>query len=287
MNPLLGLVLAAALLGGGCASEKAAPPSPAAAAAHIVDFLTVEDDAALTVVIRGDRPLTYTALQQDAPLRLSFQFPETGLDQLASVYYPPENEVVGAIRAEEFQGPARNSRIVIELKKDTPYRVESQDADLRIVFAKPGGPARKGVERPTRPPAAVRAPAAVPPAVTLKSVRVTTQPERTLIRLAADGVVMNYKTFTLDDPARFVVDLIGLKSVVAGEQQITVQSGQVRKVRYFAHPDRVRVVVETTAAALTSCRVEPSPEGLVIVVGSPQAVPSGRWVDPAAGGWRS
>ena len=51
-----------------------------------------------------------------------------------------------------------------------------------------------------------------------------------VIKIKADGVIKNYKSFTMDNPPRIVVDLLNIKSPYQGEQRIAVKSPWVTRV---------------------------------------------------------
>jgi len=87
------------------------------------------------------------------------------------------------------------------------------------------------------------------------------------IRVMADGMVNDCRTFTIETPAKIVVDCFDLQSSYERQQKIPVKSAIVSQVRHFAHPDRVRVVAETQSPYLNSYLVEPAADGFVIKVG--------------------
>ncbi len=282
---LLGIGLVAAVLAAGCATRQEAAPASRVETAAITDFLTLETEATLTVVIRGSRPLTYTALKQEAPPRILLQFPATGLRDLAPVYRPPENGVVAAIRAVRSGDGVGDTRITIDLKREMRYTVKAAGDDLHIVFDKPGParpapPGAKPAPPKTKPPP--KAPARSGATASVTDLVVATGPEGAAIRVAADRAVNDFVSFTLEEPARCVVDLNGMGTLAKGEQRQVVESRFVKEVRYFAHPDKVRVVVETTPDHLGSCVATGTESGLVITIGRrpPPAPPQRPAAEP-------
>jgi type IV pilus assembly protein PilQ len=261
------VVLAAAVLAAGCAGGPAAEVKRREAAQHIVDFLIVDEDARLTVLIRGDRPLTHTAAKTETPPEVVCLFPEADLDRLPDIFYPPANAVVKALRAE---AAGLGTRVRIELHRDYPYTVLPAENDLKIVFTKPAAGKAKG--QPAKPPAAsAKPPAAAPASGTLKAVTAAPRPEGVLIRVEMTGTAKTIKTLRTENPATYVIDLFGAGSAFKGEQRVRVDSPFVTAVRHFAYPDKVRVVVETTRAYLDSCAVAQVPGGLIVNVGRPEA----------------
>ncbi|MGH7337609.1 MAG: AMIN domain-containing protein, partial [Myxococcota bacterium] len=97
--------------------------------------------------------------------------------------------------------------------------------------------------------------------------------EGSMIHLQGDGSVDAAQTFTLEDPARLVIDLPAMKSAVANKT-VAVGSPQVARVRVGAHDDKVRVVVDggTAPAPFERRRVLPVPSGLIVALGADAAL---------------
>jgi hypothetical protein len=83
----------------------------------------------------------------------------------------------------------------------------------------------------------------------------------------ADGAITNYKSFTIDDPVRIVFDLYNIKSPYDREHKTSVQSKWVKQIRYFGHPDKVRLVLDTQNEILPKYSSFPTDTGLLIQVG--------------------
>ena len=88
------------------------------------------------------------------------------------------------------------------------------------------------------------------------------------IVIRANGTIRDYKSFPLDDPPRIVLDLFGVKSPHESPQALTTGADAVSMIRYFGHPDKVRIVLETTAHHLSFHKTVPVADGLEIIVGS-------------------
>jgi type IV pilus assembly protein PilQ len=257
------LFLAAAILSGGCATESATTVKSRAAASFITDFLAVEDAETFSVVVKGDRPLTYTAMKQSSPPAIYLKFPQTGLDQVSASYPLSDNAAVAAIRATESFENGREAHVFLDLKQDTPYTVTAEGSDVRIVFAKTktslagNGKARKKVPGDKTAPAKG----------ILSEVIVTPNVNEVTIRVIANEMVRDYRTFTIETPPKIVVDCFGMQSIYERQEKISVKSSIVSRVRHFAHPDMVRVVAETQSVYLTSYSVQPTEDGFIIIVG--------------------
>jgi type IV pilus assembly protein PilQ len=286
---LIALFLAAVMAG--CASQSTVQVKSAEADRLINDIVSREDAASLSVTVKGSQQLIYSAVKQDAPLGVLFVFPDTGLDNLKEVYYPPENETISSIRASEFYENGKISRIFISLKSDAAYQLSPEGADLKIVFPKKGAPADKAATPPViqesdtlkvvSPPPAPKNPV---PATALVSVDAAPSKDGTLINVAADGALQNYKSFTLTEtPPRIVFDFAGIRSPYKGEQRLAVKSGPVSQVRHLAYPDKVRLVVETQKPYLGTYTAEIVDNGLVIQVGDAAPGSKGKELKLASG----
>ena len=266
-GPLLVAVLLAALAAG-CSSPSAQVKS-ADADRVITDIVTREDAAALSVAVRSNGPVPYTAEKQEAPLGLWLKFPGTGLDNLKEVYFPPENDTVAAIRTSESAENGRTAAIFIALKREAAYDLAPQDTGVQVVFARPEVAA---VAAPAPPaPVAPPAPRPVVAATALKGVTATSSKDGAVIKIEADGALKDYKAFTLSDAPRIVYDLTGIGSPYKGEQRAAV-GGPVQQVRHMAYPDKTRVVIETQKAYLGRYSAEPVEDGLIIRVGDAAAM---------------
>jgi hypothetical protein len=71
----------------------------------------------------------------------------------------------------------------------------------------------------------------------------------------------------MKNPARIVFDLYNIKSPHSREQKIKVQSTEVKQVRYFGHPDKLRLVIETQQKYLSQYTSVPTETGIIIHVG--------------------
>jgi hypothetical protein len=265
-------ILAAVLAAGGCAAGPGPAPAekPRPAAAAIVDLLTVEEPERFTVIIRADRPLEAQVSKTEAPPAVVCRFAGAAVDRLGEANYPPPNAVVKVIRAAETGGAGGGVVVRIELyRAQSSYTVATEANDLKIVFTRP--PAAKTAAAGKGRGAAAKPVRAAPAAGTLRRVSVAAGAEGVLIALEVAGSAPAFKTLRMENPAFFVVDLPGTGSVFKGEQRVAVDSPYVGAVRHFAHPDKVRVVVETATAHLGTCTVRRVPEGLAIAVGRPPA----------------
>lgn len=270
---LLGLCGLVLIQIAGCASQPAESESSSGPLQAITDFWAIETPEAVSVMVKSDRPLTCTATQAEEQKGVLLRFPATVLDGLKSVYYPPPNPVIRSIRSAEIAGNGREAQVLLELVQDFPYEVQAEAQGLKITFRKSvaQAPASAKPAAPRDRPPPAKAPPA-PAARLVRDVRVEARAEAVIIRVTADGAVKEVQAFTIDEtPAKIVFDLIGLRSAYRGEQRIPVQSRWVSRLRHAGHPDKVRLVAETSKAHLNDFAVETLPDGLIITVGQSAA----------------
>jgi type IV pilus assembly protein PilQ len=123
----------------GCAQNMAAKkdmeisPEPKL----ITEISTSEDLESFNVLVKGNRMLTYMSVKQLFPLAVLLYFPETALLDNIKTNISLESEIVGSITASELNEKGHKSRIEILLKKDVPYKADSEGADLKISFSRP------------------------------------------------------------------------------------------------------------------------------------------------------
>jgi type IV pilus assembly protein PilQ len=283
----------------GCASHKAADVKQTDDK-RITGISTRVSDDQVIVTIDGNQPLTYTAIKQVFPMGVLFHFPETALDRVTSVTTPPPNDIIGSVKATELvEEQSTTSRIFIALKTDAPYDLKPQDSALQISFPKATAGAAAAPAPITEKPLAQKpeppAPESIknlPSAKRLKTVTATALKNNVVVNVEADGVIRNYKSFTLNDKQpRIVIDMLGLKSPFKGEQRQAVTSPYLKQVRHFGHSDKVRLVLDVPKSSLAKFSAAPADSGLLIQVGDVTAaatqsatVAQSEPAAPAAGG---
>jgi type IV pilus assembly protein PilQ len=263
----------------GCASNKTADVKKADDK-RITGITTRISDDQVIVIIDGNQPLTYTAIKQVFPMGVLFHFPDTALDRVTSVTTPPPNSIIGSVKATELvEDKSTTSRIFIAMKTDAPYDLKPQDSALQISFPKAAGSAAAAPAPITEKPLAQKpAPAPVksiknlPSAKRLKTVTATALKNNVVVNVNADGVIRNYKSFTLNSKQpRIVIDMPGLKSPFKGEQRQAVKSPYLKQVRHFGHSDKVRLVLDVPKSSLAKFSAAPSASGLLIQIGDVSA----------------
>jgi len=255
----------------GCASHDPAV-SNRNESKQIVDLIIRETTDSLVLTIRGNQKLTHTEDRQAGSKKIILYFPDTSLDGVNGLFIPPENDLIRSIKAgQSVQNETTVSAIVIALKRDTPYEVTPDKDGLQITFPKTATRASKTDPQndvPDIQPEPALTPKSVPVATVLRTVTTESLENTVAVHIEADGTIKNFKTFTIVNPARIVYDLYNIISPHTGEQKITVQSKEVQQIRYFGHPDKLRLVIETHEEYLAKYSSVSTDTGMVIHVGS-------------------
>ncbi|MGD9225793.1 MAG: type IV pilus secretin PilQ [Desulfobacterales bacterium] len=259
--------------GAGCASNKAADVK-ATGAKRITGITTNVTADSVIVTINGNQPLTYTAIKQVFPMGVLFHFPETSLGTVKTVTTPPENQIIGSVKASELvDDKSTTSRIFIAMKADAPYDLKPEDTGLQVSFPKAAPPAAPAKPPVAKKPSAPQTPPQtskkdLPAASRLKAVSATPLKNNVVVNVQADGAIKNYKAFTIDGKEpRIVIDMFKIKSPYEKEQRLSVESQWVRQVRHFGYPDKVRLVLDTPKTSLAKYSASTTAGGLIVHVG--------------------
>jgi len=268
-----------AVLAVGCATQSPVVSDPATDAAgggpkQILKISASEEPGAHVIRVLGNRQLTYTSVKQNLPLGVLFYFPETDLGESVPAELPLDTSVIAGVEASKISQEQNMTRLLISLNQDAPYKVTPEGTAVRIAFAKPQAEGETAPQTGAAPSVAAAAAAAPVPAGTdspqasqLKGVYAVKSSMHTRINIEADGAIKDYKQFTLQDPARIVIDIPTLRSPFDAPQTVKVDTEYVRSVRHFAHPDKVRVVIDTRKPYLKRYAAVPVPNGLLIQIG--------------------
>ncbi len=113
----------------------------------------------------------------------------------------------------------------------------------------------------------------------IRSVSASESQNGVMVSIVADRSVTDYKSFSLNNPARIVFDLNGVQSAFSKQQVIPVNTKWVKSIRYFGYPERVRVVIDTHDEYLSAFKADSVENGLVVRMG--EEVASEPAVEPA------
>jgi len=239
---------------------------------RITDISTIDDPESIHVLIKGNPLLTYSAFKQPSPLSVVLFFPETALENV-KIQQAVDSNTVGLIQASELTEEGHTTKILISLKKDVPYVVNRENGGLKVSFQKAliiSSDILKQEAKTKKPVVLTEKKTEaenMPDVPMLQSVDTILFEKSIKITVMAEGNIRNYKSFTIENPPRIVLDMFDVRSRYKKEQIVPVDAKWVRRIRYYGYPNKVRLVVETQKTYLSSFQVNPVDKGLTIHVG--------------------
>ncbi|MFC1812067.1 type IV pilus secretin PilQ [Thermodesulfobacteriota bacterium] len=265
----------------GCVASKTAKKADSdvqdtAESKIIKEIITGEDSESSMVMIRGNRLLTYTSVKQPYPLGVLLYFPETALENIEKEM-TLESDIVEAINASELSDNGQTARIEILLKKDITYEINREDTGIVISFSKAGETVTAAEPEVTQEELSTEtadvseempSEESMLAATQLESVEAMQLEKSVKVFVRADGAIKDYKSFTIESPARIVFDMFNIKSPHKKQQVIPVDSEWIKNIRHYGYPDKVRLVLDTNKPYLYAYSAFADPNGLTINVGS-------------------
>ena len=126
-------------------------------------------------------------------------------------------------------------------------------------------PALEIAPAPAAPEAAPAAPTGK--ATKILDFKVTPKTGSTEIQVVGNGEIKDYSAFKLDNPPRFVVDIMDIGSLYPATE-IPVSSPELKMIRVGQHPDKVRLVFEPANGGVPPYQVNRQENRLVISMGT-------------------
>ena len=271
----------------GCATKSSVPPTSQTEAGEVTpgetlqltDVQVVDQDGSLDVLLVGSAAMTYTAFKAIDPLRLVLDLPNTE-SEVASSPLAVENEIIGKIETMTLtQEPQPLTRVEIALNQETPYEIFQENNEIRVQFEKPTtpgearmmpateaeGPASQTGGESATAPAAMQssAKASSAPAKKITAIQPIRSDDEVKVYIIGDGNIKDYNVFTLTDPARVVVDLMGVK-LAASKGGVPPSEKLLKDIRVGEHPNKVRVVFDLIPAAGLPYQVTSVEDRLVV-----------------------
>jgi type IV pilus assembly protein PilQ len=253
----------------------------------VIESISVngEGDAA-ELVIKLSSPATYTSYKTTSPLRLVVDLSQTTQGSISAPLEINKGNFKSVTVSRYDTDAGVLTRVDIELVKDADAILstsQEKPGELKISFpalfatpAKSVSPGPETLSQAAVPDNSAPAPVAVPvenqPAVEQKAS--TAAVPRTLtglsvkdetIVLTIDGGAPEFKTFRLNNPERFVIDLIAVSSVVTS-RTIPINTLGVSSARLGLYPDKVRVVFDASQKVFPEASAALSAEGVTIAL---------------------
>jgi type IV pilus assembly protein PilQ len=190
----------------------------------------------------------------------------------------------------KVEKPAGAKALAVQDKsplEETPS-LELEEGDILLT----GGPAEFEEwieeEEPLPAPAAeskpdeLSSPLATPKAKAKKllDIGVVEKADQTVVNIITDGEVGDFNAFTLEKPKRIVLDLWSLQKLYP-QNQLTVNSQGISRIRLGKHPNKLRMVFDVSANQFPSFNFEKGMDRLVMTVSSMISVAPVKTVSPA------
>jgi type IV pilus assembly protein PilQ len=271
---MLLLVIPVIFLTTGCASREKVEPVPTATTQNLVKNIAIEDsDDGKRIIVEGEAPLAYTFFRLiPQPLKLVVDIPQTALAPEVTTSLLVDDEMIQEIIAIQHDNDVE---IAIHLNKLVRYKVQKEGGLLYVDVEKRGPLLAKEEKREEIKIVKEIGPSVkeediakeLAPAKSLVDVFVdTSQKDKVILRLKADGRLGDYNSFELQKPTRLVIDLWKVKRKFR-KKAVSVNSPYLRRVRLGDHPQKVRVVLDVPTTALPSHRIDRIGDEVRIVLG--------------------
>lgn len=259
-------------------AESAALESGAAKISAIESITANGEGNSAELFIKLSRPATYTSYKTTAPLRLVIDLSQTSADAVSAplVINRGNFKTVTVNKYETEAGVL--TRIDVELVKDAEAVLTASPAnpgELKVSFPMLADQEAVPPVSPEAAPAGVEVPPAAAPEqsaplastdLDAPSARLTAIVARdNTILLALDGTIKEYKAFRLNQPERYVIDLMDVQSALA-TRLLALNSAGVASARVGLYPDKVRVVFDAVNSSFPEAGAEKTADGVLITL---------------------
>lgn len=234
------------------------------------------DGDATELTIKLTSPATYTSYKTASPLRLVIDFSQVTQGNISSPVNINKGNFKTATVTRFDTDAGVLTRVEIELERDSEAIISalpSNPGELKIAFPALIENARSVaakdlVEKPlvnSEPvPSVSNSLPAAGSEYTLKTLTSISVNNNT-INLALDGVISDFKTFRLNKPERYVVDLMNVKSGLA-TRLIPLNASGVASARIGLYPDKVRVVLDAVNGSFPEATAAKTDAGVTITL---------------------
>ena len=266
-----------------------------------VEYINIVGDGD-RVLIGTNGQVKYTVFKLSDPARLIIDMPGIDLSKVSSSM-AVGNDYMGEITAVTYGDDKDIGRIVIALNENIDHEVKTGDNSILVSLMKITGEQPAGsiiaassetiteealeaapenaVEEalPEEPARAARAAS--------KVLKVSSSKDggNTIIRIATDGLAANFNSFVLSDPARIVVDVIGVSNSTGVDSQ-KFKDSYLSGVRIGSYADKARLVFDGSAKKLPPHSITVKDGAIVLAIGPgvvamPKAAPAMVMAAPA------
>jgi type IV pilus assembly protein PilQ len=236
--------------------------------------------SATELTIKLTAPAAYTSYKTTAPLRLVIDFSQSTQGNITTpiVINKGNFKTVTASRFDTVAGVL--TRVEIELVRDSEAEISmlpNNPGELKISFPAftDSAPVAK-IDVPDKPSDTVLSAESAnqenSASGNQESFRTLTAVEVNMnsILLALDGPAADFKTFRLNKPERYVVDLINVKSGLPS-RLIPLNASGVASARIGVYPDKVRIVLDSVNGVFPEASSVKTDAGIIISLDTQQS----------------
>ncbi len=244
--------------------------------ASIESVTATGEGPATELIIKLSGPATYTSYKTTSPLRLVIDFSQVTQGNISAPVIVNQGnfKTVTANRFDTDAGVL--TRMEVELGSDSEALITSSPAnpgELRVSFpASTESVSSTVINEPADKPAVIAeplnvVPVALPATVNDTATRTLTAitVENNTITLALDGVISDFKTFRLNKPERYIVDLMNVKSGLP-TRLLPLNASGVASARIGLYPDKVRVVLDAVNGTFPEATSAKTDTGVIITL---------------------
>ena len=266
-----------------------------------VEYINIVGDGD-RVLIGTNGQVKYTVFKLSDPARLIIDMPGIDLSKVGSSM-AVGNDYMGEITAVTYGDDKDIGRIVIALNENIDHEVKTGDNSILVSLMKitgeqPAGSIIAASSETITEEALEAAPEnaveealpeepASPARAASKVLKVSSSKDggNTIIRIATDGLAANFNSFVLSDPARIVVDVIGVSNSTGVDSQ-KFKDSYLSGVRIGSYADKARLVFDGSAKKLPPHSITVEDGAIVLAIGPgvvamPKAAPAMVMAAPA------
>jgi type IV pilus assembly protein PilQ len=229
---------------------------------EIKDVKETEDENSILITIEGEAPLSYKDLRLTNPLRIAVDIPNSKLrNDLTSLQV--NNGIITSIepiQMEENNKP--KSRFEIGLEMPVDYDITSVDKKIFIDIDKRKKKLVKEIEeklKKAEKPKKVEGKVAKE----IKDIKVREEDGNTIINIYTDGIIKDYRAFSLLNPPRIVIDIPNVVSMYPSKT-VKIETSHLKSIRIGRYFDKVRLVLDSKGRELPNYKIFKEKEGLII-----------------------